>query len=122
MPVIEQQETMMIDQVYGGEAQSLRPARPLWPAIMRGFLGKCPRCDRGQLFATWLKPVHECDHCGEAIHHQRADDFPPYLVIIIVGHLVVGGFLGTETLFELSVRAHLAIWIPITILLAVVLL
>ncbi|MET3521854.1 DUF983 domain-containing protein [Mesorhizobium abyssinicae] len=112
----------MTDQVFGAKAQPLRPARRLWPAMMRGFLGKCPNCGHGALFATWLKPVYECCHCGEAIHHQRADDFPPYLVMVIVGHLVVAGFLCTETLFELSLWEHLAIWVPITILLALVLL
>ncbi len=112
----------MTDRIFGGEAQTLRPARSLGPAMMRGFLGKCPRCGQGQLFAAWLKPVYECGHCGEAIHHQRSDDFPPYLVVVIVGHLVLGGFLATETLFELSLWEHLAIWVPITIMLALVLL
>jgi uncharacterized protein (DUF983 family) len=109
----------MAQQVFGGGPQALRPARSLWPAIWRGFLGKCPNCGEGRLFATWLKPVRACEHCGEEIHHHRADDFPAYLVVVIVGHIVVGGFLSAETLFELSLVQHLAIWVPLTIGLAV---
>lgn len=109
----------MAEQVFGGEPQSLRPARPLWPAVIRGFLGKCPNCGQGRLFAAWLKPVHECDRCGEEMHHHRADDFPAYLVVVIVGHIVVGGFLSAEKLFDLSLVQHLAIWVPLTVALAV---
>jgi uncharacterized protein (DUF983 family) len=29
-----------------------------------------------------------CPVCGEALHHQRADDGPAYLTILIVGHLL----------------------------------
>jgi uncharacterized protein (DUF983 family) len=112
----------MATQVFGGERQSLRPARPLWPAMLRGFLGKCPHCGEGRLFASWVKPVDGCEHCGEDIHHHRADDFPAYLVVVIVGHIVVGAFLTAEMMFELSLVQHLAIWVPLTIALAVALL
>jgi uncharacterized protein (DUF983 family) len=29
-----------------------------------------------------------CPSCGEPLHHQRADDGPAYLTILIVGHLL----------------------------------
>lgn len=112
----------MSEQVFGGELQSLRPARPLWTAMKRGFLGKCPNCGEGSLFRSYVKTVDRCEHCGEEIFHQRADDFPAYLVVVIVGHIVVGAFLGVETMFDLPLGVHLAIWIPLTILLALVLL
>lgn len=29
-----------------------------------------------------------CPNCGEALHHQRADDGPAYLTILVVGHMI----------------------------------
>ena len=112
----------MSEQAFGGERQSPRPARPLWPAIWRGFLGKCPKCGQGRLFASYVKTVEACDRCGEEIHHHRADDLPAYLVVVIVGHIVVGAFMGIESTSTLSLGWHLAIWVPATILLALALL
>ena len=52
------------------------------------------------------------------MHHHRADDLPAYLVIVIVGHIVVGGFMGVEATSTLSTWQHLAIWAPLTLILA----
>ncbi len=91
-------------------------------AMARGFLMRCPRCGRGPLFHGFLKSVDKCEACGEVFHHHRADDLPPYLTIFIVGHLVVGLFMGAEQVSDLPLWAHLAIWIPVTIALSLVLL
>lgn len=112
----------MEQQVFGGERQSGRPTRPLWTAIARGFAGRCPHCGQGRLFASYVKTVNVCAHCGEEIHHHRADDLPAYLVVVIVGHIVVGAFMGVEATSTLSTWQHLAIWVPLTIILALALL
>ena len=52
------------------------------------------------------------------MHHHRADDLPAYLVVVIVGHVVVGAFMGVEATSTLSTWQHLAIWVPLTIVLA----
>lgn len=36
----------------------------------------------------YLKVRESCPVCGEALHHQRADDGPAYLTILIVGHIM----------------------------------
>jgi uncharacterized protein (DUF983 family) len=56
------------------------------------------------------------------MHHHRADDFPAYLVVVIVGHITLGGFMAAEILIELATWQHLAIWVPLTIVLALALL
>jgi uncharacterized protein (DUF983 family) len=94
--------------------------RPLGRSIMRGMLNRCPACGVGKLFRAFLKPVDHCAACGEAMYHQRADDLPPYLVIFVIGHVVIGGFMLTDMAFVLPVWAHLAIWAPITIITALV--
>ncbi len=43
----------------------------------------------GAMFRRYLKVADTCPHCGEALHHHRADDAPAYFTIVIVGHIVV---------------------------------
>lgn len=107
---------------FGGENQTGRPARSVWQAMKRGFLGRCPNCGEGKLFASFARTRDCCETCGEDFHHHRADDLPAYLVIFIVGHIVVGAFMGAEAAVSLSMWQHLAIWVPITILSSIVLL
>lgn len=90
-------------------------------AIGRGIRGRCPCCGQGRLFRAFLKPVNTCEACGEPLHHQRADDLPPYLVITIVGHIVVGGILLAEKYSEWSMGFHMAIWPALTVILSVLL-
>ncbi|TGQ72828.1 MAG: DUF983 domain-containing protein [Mesorhizobium sp.] len=112
----------MEEQIFGGELHSGRAARPLWTAMKRGMLGRCPHCGEGKLFRGFTKTVETCAVCGEEIHHHRADDLPAYLVIVIVGHIVLGAFMGIEATSTLSTWQHIAIWVPLTILLSVALL
>jgi uncharacterized protein (DUF983 family) len=112
----------MEDTVFGGVHQSGRPGRPLWNAMRNGFRARCPRCGVGRLFSSFLGAVHQCAECGEEMHHHRADDLPAYLVIVIVGHIVVGAFVMFEATSALSTFQHLAIWVPLTIFLSVALL
>jgi uncharacterized protein (DUF983 family) len=105
----------MKEQVFGGEHQSGRKARPLGQAMWRGFLGRCPQCGKGKLFRAFLKTVDRCERCGQEISHHRADDLPAYLVVFIVGHIVVGAFMGVEATTDLALWQHLAIWGPATV-------
>lgn len=100
---------------YGDTGQS---ERPLGRSILRGLQCRCPACGKGRLFGAFLKPVETCAACAEEIHHHRSDDLPPYIVIVIVGHVALGGFMMTDLVFEMSPWAHLAIWAPLTVLTA----
>jgi uncharacterized protein (DUF983 family) len=62
--------------------------RPTWPALRNGWKGRCPSCGTGPLMRGYLKVRDNCPVCGEDLHHQRADDGPAYLTILIVGHLL----------------------------------
>jgi len=92
------------------------------PAMRRGFLGRCPACDKGRLFGRFLKVVDHCEACGTEFHHHRADDLPPYIVITIVGHVVGYGIFMTETKMEMPLWVHLSIWPLLTFVLALALL
>lgn len=98
---------------------SLNDQTSLTQALWRGALGKCPNCGHGHLFGRFLKVADHCEACGEALHHHRADDFPAYLVIVIVGHIIVPSVLAVETAYAPPAWVHLLLWMPLTALLAI---
>ncbi len=57
-------------------------------ALKRGWRRKCPNCGTGPLFTGYLKVRDHCPVCKQDLSHQRADDGPAYLTILIVGHLL----------------------------------
>ena len=91
-------------------------------AMGRGALSRCPACGKGRLFGRFLKVVDQCEACGTEFHHHRADDFPPYIVMFLVGHLIGYGILMTETRMEVPLWFHLALWPALTLILCLVLL
>jgi uncharacterized protein (DUF983 family) len=102
--------------------QQKREKRDLMPAMRRGLLSKCPNCGQGKLFRAFVKPVDHCSVCVEDFTPQQADDLPAYLVVTLVAHITVGGFLATEMMTDWSGWVHLALWVPVCILLSLLLL
>ena len=108
--------------LYDGNALAL-PRRNVWLAMRRGFVGHCPCCGKGAIFHRYLKVVDHCPACGTELFHQRADDAPPYLTILVVGHIVGAMMLSAETLLpELPILYHALFWPPLTLGLCLVLL
>ena len=62
-----------------------------------------------------MKVADTCPHCAEALHHQRADDAPPYFTIFIVGHIMVPLVLIVERVWHPSYLVHAALWLPLTL-------
>jgi len=100
-------------------AEPALPARSTWASLRRGFSGRCPHCGRGRMFRAFLKVADRCPVCDEVLHHHQADDAPAYFVILIVGHLVVPLALIVEVAYSPPYWLHAAIWLPLTIGLAV---
>ena len=96
--------------------------RNVWTAMKRGFRGRCPRCGEGKLFRAFLKVDNNCSACGLDFTPHRADDLPAYLVIVIVGHIVVPTVLMIETNYSPPVALQLAIYLPLTLILSLLLL
>lgn len=91
------------------------PERSILRAVKRGFGQKCPNCGNGSLFEKYLKVEPHCKSCGEALHHHRADDAPPYFTIFIVGHILVPILMAVEIMYRPSLWLHVALWLPITV-------
>ena len=87
-------------------------------SLLRGAGLRCPACGTGSMFRRYLKVADECPNCGEALHHHRADDAPPYFTIFIVGHIVVSLVLSVEMAYRPALWVHGAIWLPLTVILS----
>jgi uncharacterized protein (DUF983 family) len=81
---------------YGASTATTDEPRARWQSFKRGLAGRCPACGKGKIFRAYLKVADRCPSCGEELHHQRADDAPPYFTIMIVGHVVGTALLISE--------------------------
>ncbi|TVP72899.1 MAG: DUF983 domain-containing protein [Rhodobacteraceae bacterium] len=57
--------------------------RPLAPALLRGLRCKCPACGQAPMLQRYLQVRDTCPGCGEDLSHQRADDGPAYLTMLV---------------------------------------
>ena len=87
--------------------------------LMRGCAGRCPACGEGHLFRAFLKVTDHCETCGEPFRYHRADDFPAYLVIILLGHIVVPIAMWIEIAYSPPYWLQAAIGLPLIIGLAI---
>jgi len=86
-----------------------------------GLRGRCPRCGRGRLLGL-LAVRDTCESCGLDLRAHDSGDGPAVLVILLLGALVVPMALFLETKFEPPMWVHMAVWPPVILGLAVVLL
>ncbi|MFN4164782.1 MAG: DUF983 domain-containing protein [Ferrovibrio sp.] len=91
--------------------------RPMGDAMMRGWRMRCPACGQGRMFGRYLKVNDTCPSCGLEMSGHRADDAPPYFTILIVGHIIVPLMLMLEQNVQPPQWVHMALWLPLTLLL-----
>ncbi len=99
---------------------SLALPQSLWAAMRRGIAGRCPRCGGVRLFARFLQPVARCRLCGQDWTLHAADDFPPYVSIIVTGHLMAPVLivLGSATALSMVATMTIAVAMAVVLLLA----
>ena len=102
--------------IYGSTLPNAENYRDKWKAMRLGFRKKCPSCGEGELFTGYVKCVDSCSSCGEEMHHQRADDFPAYLCIFIVGHTLIPLFVALYALTDINMWVQMAFFLPFTVL------
>ncbi len=104
------------------ETDAAEGERSLAKAMLNGVACRCPRCGKGKLYRAYLKVGDSCSVCGETLSHARADDFPPYIAIFIVGHVLVGWMLHAEMAGPVDPMLYVWTMIPAAILLPIVML
>jgi len=98
-------------QEFGGPVQD----RPVAGALLRGLRGRCPACGEGHLFRGYVSVAEECSACGLDLRDHRADDAPPYVTILIVGHVVIPLLLLVEQLWAPAQWLQYLFWLPVTL-------
>ena len=95
-----------------------KPAKFTDSWFIRGLRSRCPACEEGHLFRAFMKVADHCEKCDEPFRYHRADDFPAYLVIVLVGHFVLPLVLYVETAFSPPYWVHALLWLPLVMGLA----
>ncbi|PJG48817.1 hypothetical protein CAF53_11635 [Sphingobium sp. LB126] len=93
--------------------------RPFGPALSLALRGRCPACGEGRMFTGFLKPSPACGHCGQAWNLARADDFPAYIVILLLGHILVPLMIEVNAALSVPLAIQAVLWPGLAILLAV---
>ena len=106
------------NQAAGNESEE----RLAKPAMRRGWSRRCPKCGNGPLFKGYLSVRDECAVCGQELFHQRADDGPAYLTILVVGHLMAPALHITFSHFEPDPLAVAAVFSVVCVALSLFLL
>lgn len=96
--------------------------RSIGQAIWRGTLCRCPHCGKGKMFRAYLKVADECSVCGEELKYHRADDFPPYIAITIVGHIIIFLMLHMDMEYRIEPMTYMITMIPLAIVLSLAML
>lgn len=98
------------------EIHSVDQPRVVWQAMLNGIKCRCPNCGKGKLFRAYLKVSDTCSECGEELHWHKADDLPPYISIIIVGHVLIGLMMEIETFAPQAGWVYLATMVPLALI------
>lgn len=96
--------------------------KSMWTGIGRGLTLRCPNCGKGRLFAGYLNIRSPCTVCGTDNNIYPSDDFPPYLTILVSGHIIIPRFAITDTHDALPFWIEAGIWLPITLALCLAML
>jgi uncharacterized protein (DUF983 family) len=94
---------------------------PLSP-LKTGLRGKCPRCGRGNLFASYLGVAKSCASCGLSFSFADAGDGAAWFVMLFACVFGVGSILGVEVAYAPEWWVHVLMAIPVLVILPIILL
>jgi uncharacterized protein (DUF983 family) len=95
---------------------------PTWRALLNGLKCQCPNCGEGKFYTRYLEPVTECPVCGEAFGDKyQVGLLLPFVVITVLAHILVFVLLQLAR-NEVNPMISLAVLIPLTLVVSLVLL
>jgi uncharacterized protein (DUF983 family) len=83
--------------------------------VRRGVSLRCPHCGDGRLFGRFLKVSDHCETCGEDNSRYPSDDAPPYITVVLIGHLLLPLAIWTQEGWSLNLWVTFAIWLPLMV-------
>ena len=87
--------------------------------VRRGLRRRCPGCGEGHLFSGFLKVAPRCDVCGADNSIYPSDDAPPYLTLLLIGHLVLPFMFWMDRAWAPAMWVMFAIWLPLIAVLTI---
>jgi uncharacterized protein (DUF983 family) len=84
-------------------------------AISAGLSGRCPRCGDGRLFSGFISVAPRCEVCGLDYSFADAGDGPAVFVALFGGFIVLGAALWTEIVYQPPIWVHMAVFLPLTL-------
>jgi uncharacterized protein (DUF983 family) len=90
-------------------------------ALAAGLRSRCPACGRGPLFEGFTTVRRHCRTCGADLSGQDSGDGAVAFIVLIVGAIVVTLALLSEVAWQPPVWLHLALWLPLTVVLVLAL-
>src|SRR5262245_47033383 len=85
-----------------------------------GLACRCPRCGEGKLFESiaTLTVSERCGRCGLSFAFIDPGARPAVVAIMILGFVVLGAALLVEFRLAPPLWLHVALWTPVTLVLA----
>jgi uncharacterized protein (DUF983 family) len=87
-----------------------------------GLAGTCPRCGKGRLFKGFLSLEERCANCGLDFAFADSGDGPAIFIMFAVGFIVISAAAVVDATIHPPPYVHLMLWIPATVILALLLL
>ncbi|HEV2515826.1 MAG TPA: DUF983 domain-containing protein [Devosia sp.] len=91
-------------------------AHRIWPAIRRGLVCRCPNCGKAKLFVRFIEQADRCAACGEPLGQYNAGLLLPFIVIMIVAHVLILVMLAMEVSGRANPLVYLSVLIPLSIM------
>jgi len=105
------------------EGQTAAPiaSSPVAPVhlVQASLKARCPRCDIGPLFDSWVRFAPRCRACGLDLAAFNVGDGPAAFLILIVGGLVTALALTVQLAANPPFWVHILLWVPLTTALVV---
>ena len=83
--------------------------------LLAGLAGRCPHCGEGALFRGFLNVADRCEACGYDFSRADSGDGPAVFVMLIGGFIVAFAALFTEIAYRPPIWVHLAVFLPMTV-------
>ena len=100
-----------------GVDQNGKPQYALLQSPMKtGLKMRCPRCETGRIFSSYLKVAPQCDVCGLVYNFADPADGPAFFVMSIVAIPAVLLVVWLELSWHVPYWVHLVVTLPFTVI------
>ncbi len=85
-----------------------------------GLSLKCPKCNKGKVYSSFLKIADKCNECGFSLKERDSADGPAYVSMCIVAPIVIILSFYVENKYQPEAWVHAALWIPFVFTLSII--